>query len=101
MAYAIVHRFPGGTQAQYEKMLAAVHPAEGMLPEGQTFHAGGPTSDGWMIIAIHDSQASWERFRDETLLPRMQAGVEGGFTRPPEELSMEVNTIISQPGAAV
>ena len=59
MAYGIVHQFPGGTKEQYEASIAAVHPSDGSLPEGQIFHAAGPSADGWTIIAIHDSQESW------------------------------------------
>ena len=83
MAYGIVHQFPGGTQEQYEASIAAVHPSDGSLPEGQIFHAAGPSADGWTIIAIHDSQESWERFRDETLMPRMNEGIDGGLTHAP------------------
>jgi len=42
MAYLMTHFWPGGTEEQYQSMLAAVHPAEG-LPEGQTSHVAGPT----------------------------------------------------------
>jgi hypothetical protein len=35
------------------------------------------------IMAVHDSKGSWERFRDGTLLPRMQQGIDGGFASPP------------------
>src|ERR1700686_5684098 len=80
MAYAIVHHFPGGTKEQYEASIAAVHPSEGRLPDGQIFHAAGPSDGGWTIMAVHDSKASWEKFRDDTLMPRIQAGVAGGFT---------------------
>ncbi|ENY71910.1 hypothetical protein G114_10895 [Aeromonas diversa CDC 2478-85] len=90
MAYGIVHFFPGGTQAQYEASLAAVHPNRATLPEGQRYHAAGPSAGGWTIIAIHDSQESWERFRDEILLPRLQQGVPGGFETPPQEQAFEV-----------
>ena len=90
MAYGVVHKFAGGTQQQYEASIAAVHPAGGGLPEGQIFHAAGPSAEGWTIVAIHDSQESWERFRDTTLIPRMTAGIEGGFTSPPEETAYEV-----------
>ena len=41
-------------------------------------------------MALHDSKASWERFRDETLLPRMQAGISGGFPTPPTETEIDV-----------
>jgi hypothetical protein len=41
-------------------------------------------------VAVHDSQASWEQFRDSILMPRMQEGIEGGFQAPPEETAFEV-----------
>jgi hypothetical protein len=91
MAYGVVHHFAGGTKEQYEASIAAVHPSDGSLPEGQVFHAAGPSADGWTIMAVHDSQASWERFRDGVLMPRMSAGIEGGFTVPPQEMTFEVH----------
>jgi hypothetical protein len=90
MSYGIVHQFAGGTQEQYQASIAAVHPSDGSLPEGQLFHAAGPSAGGWTIVAIHDSHQSWERFRDETLMPRMTEGIEGGFTAPPSETAFEV-----------
>ncbi|HET7744553.1 MAG TPA: hypothetical protein VFK76_07405 [Gaiellaceae bacterium] len=90
MAYGIVHHFPGGTEEQYEASIAAVHPSRDTLPEGQIFHAAGPSAGGWTIVAIHDSKESWEQFRDNTLMPQMQAGIEGGFPTPPEESAFEV-----------
>lgn len=90
MAYGVVHLFAGGTKQQYEASLAAVHPSDGSLPEGQRLHVAGPTPDGWVIVAIHESKQSWERFRDEVLMPRMAKGIEGGFTAPPQETPFEV-----------
>ena len=90
MAYGIVHKFSGGTKDQYEASLAAVHPADGSLPEGQLYHIAGPSADGWTIVAVHDSQESWEQFRDEILTPRLAAGIDGGFTSPPEETAFEI-----------
>jgi hypothetical protein len=43
-------------------------------------------------VAIHDTQQSWETFRDTVLVPRMQAGIDGGFTSEPEETGFEVFT---------
>jgi hypothetical protein len=91
MAYGIVHRFPGGTKEQYEASIAAVHPSDGSLPEGQLFHVAGPSGDDWTIVAIHDSQESWERFRNETLMPTMSEGIDGGFRTPPEETTFTVH----------
>ncbi len=90
MAYGVVHHFAGGTREQYEASIAAVHPGDGLLPEGQTFHAAGPSAGGWTIVAVHESKESWEKFRDSTLLPRMQAGIEGGFASPPEETTIDL-----------
>jgi hypothetical protein len=90
MAYGVVHQFPGGTQEQYEASIAAVHPSDGSLPEGQLFHVAGPSAGGWTIVAVHESQDSWERFRDEILTPTMGAGIEGGFTSPPEETGFPI-----------
>ena len=55
MPYAIIHHFPGGTRSQYEAVLAVVH-LDGGLPPGQTYHAAGPSEDGWTVFATHDSR---------------------------------------------
>jgi hypothetical protein len=93
MPYAIVHHFPGGTKDQYEKTLAAVHPSGSGLPAGQIYHAAGPSIDGWTIIAVHESRQSWERFRDEILMPRLQNSISGGFAGPPQETAFEIQNL--------
>ena len=94
MAYGIVHHFPGGTREQYEASIAAVHPGEGQLPDGQLFHAAGASPGGWTVMAVHDSKESWEQFRDGILLPRMQQGIDGGFATPPEETTVDVYKVM-------
>jgi hypothetical protein len=68
MAFGVVHQFPGGTKENYEASIAAVHPANG-LPDGQIF-------------------------RDDVLLPRMQAGIPNGFPTPPEETEFDVSALL-------
>ena len=94
MAFGVVHHFAGGTKEQYEASVAAVHPGKDKLPDGQIFHAAGPSAGGWTIIAVHESKESWERFRDQTLVPRLQAGIEGGFAGPPQETEVDIDTLI-------
>jgi hypothetical protein len=94
MSYCIVHQFKGATREQYEVSAAAVHPSDGTLPAGQLHHFAGPSADGWVVVAIHDSKESWESLRDEILMPRLQQGIEGGFTAPPEETVFEIVTQI-------
>ena len=95
MPYAITHHFAGGTQEQYEKAIEAVHGGLGgdHLPAGQIFHAAGPVEGGWRIFAVHDNQESWERFRDDVLMPKLQAGIEGAFDGPPEETAYELHSL--------
>jgi len=95
MAYGIIHFFPGGTKAQYEASIAAVHPGKDELPEGQIYHAAGPSASGWTVVVIYDSKENWESFRDETLMPAMQKGLSGGFTTPPDEQTFEVDYELS------
>ena len=94
MAYGIVHHFPSGTKEQYDASVAVVHPSKDSLPKGQIFHAAGASAGGWSVVAIHDSKESWEKFRDDILMPRMQQGIEGGFTTPPQETSIDVHTLL-------
>jgi hypothetical protein len=90
MAYGIVHFFPNGTKAQYEASISAVHPSRNSLPKDQIFHAAGPSAGGWTVIVVHESKESWERFRDDILMPKMEKGIEGGFTSPPQETAFDV-----------
>ncbi|MEW1952080.1 hypothetical protein [Terrabacter sp. NPDC080008] len=100
MSYGVVHQFKGGTKEQYEASIGAVHPSDGSLPAGQVFHAAGPSADGWTIIAVHESKESWEKFRNEILMPRMQEGIPGGFTEPPQETVFDVVNEVGVPASA-
>jgi hypothetical protein len=93
--FGIIHHFKGGTVSQYENALNAVHPDEGKrLPPGQTYHAAGPTDDGVVVIALWDSEASWVKFRDQTLLPGL-AALDDGPPSPPEETTFQVHNVLS------
>ncbi len=94
MSYGIIHQFKGATREQYETSVAAIHPSDGTLPTGQLLHFAGPSADGWVVFAVHDSKESWESLRDSILMPRLQQGIEGGFTAPPEETVFEIVTEI-------
>lgn len=91
MAYLLSHFWPGATEDQYMATIAAVHPPGG-LPEGQIYHAAGPTDGGILIAAVWESKEHSDRFVTETLLPRMP--VEGGFSGQPEERSAEIVNLV-------
>jgi hypothetical protein len=88
--FGIVHRFPGGTKDQYDAGIARIHP-EGGLPEGQTYHAAGATDDGWIVVALWDSRGTYERFRDETLIPELTALGDAGLPMPPQSTEFDVH----------
>ena len=94
MAYGVTHFFAGGTKEQYDAVLEAVHPDGGGLPKGQIFHAAGASEGGWTIMVLHDSRETWEGFRDGTLIPRFERGIDGGFTSPPMETGFEAYKVL-------
>jgi hypothetical protein len=96
MPCAITYHFAGGTQEQYEKTIEAIHGGPGIhhLPDGQILHAAGPVEDGWRIFAVHDTRESWERFRDDILMPTVQAGIKGTFEGTPEETVYDLHTFL-------
>jgi len=89
--FGIVHRFPGGTKDQYDAGLARVHPPDGSLPEGQTYHAAGATDDGWIVVACQTESSMRERFRDETLMPGLQALGDAALPTPPQSTEFEIH----------
>ena len=93
MAYGIVLEFPDGTEAQYRATIAAVHPADGGLPDGQSLHVAGGTGDGWVIVLIHDSAESWAEFRDSTLMPQLRTQSDDGFASAPRETTFQVRAL--------
>jgi hypothetical protein len=94
MAYGIIHHFPGGTRANYDASIAAVHPGTDTLPDGQILHLAGEVEGGWTIVAVHESKESWEAFRDNILGPRLAGGIDGGFPTPPQETPIELHKVM-------
>lgn len=43
------------------------------------------------MIALWDSRESYERFRDETLMPGLQALGDAGLPLPPQETTFEIH----------
>jgi len=87
LTYLITHFWPGATEAQYRATVAAAHPAQG-LPEGQIYHAAGPTEGGILVAAVWNSKADCDRFVSEKLMGGPP--IEGGFQGAPEERAAEV-----------
>jgi hypothetical protein len=92
VAYLITHFWPGATEDQYNATVAVVHPSGG-LPEGQVYHAAGPTDDGILITAVWDSKEQADRFVRDELMASMP--IEGGFAGAPQERAAEVTNLVT------
>lgn len=92
MTYLITHFFEGGTQEQYDAIVAQAHPADGSLPEGQLHHFAGPTDGGFLVAALWETKEQNDAFQQE-LLP-----IFGGAENPPpppEERTAHVTNQVS------
>lgn len=93
MAFLITHFYEGGTAEQYQAVLDVAHPG-GALPAGQLYHAAGPTDGGWLIAAVWDSEASFDKFVTDKLMPALQT-MKGGFGGPPQQRTAEVVNLVT------
>ncbi len=91
MTYLMSHFWPGATVDQYNAEVAVVHPSGG-LPDGQLYHAAGPTEGGILIAAVWESKEQADRFVRE----KLSQPVEGGFVGKPEERTAEVMNLVTR-----
>jgi len=76
MTIVVVNMIEGGGQELYDRVNPQVMP-NGKLPEGCQAHIAGPVENGWRVISVWDSDAQFQQFRDEQLIPALrEAGSE-------------------------
>jgi hypothetical protein len=92
VAILVVGEASGVTAEQDAALAKRLYP-EGSLPAGFRIRMAGPMAGGWRIVTLWDSEADWERFRDDTLAPAL-AGIgqtmEAGATIWPVETVLTV-----------
>ena len=73
MAVCMVFDMPGGTQEQYDQVVARViaKTNSGLQP-GQIFHAAGASAKGWRVVDVWESEEAAQRFFQETLQEAVQ-----------------------------
>jgi hypothetical protein len=69
---------------------------QGNLPEGLILHTAGAVGDGVAIFNIWESEAAFQTFRDERLLPAVAevAGEEAASGPPPDQQIYELHNIV-------
>ena len=91
MAIGVIIDAPGGTQAQYDRVLADVGPH---FPAELLVHAAGPREGGFVLVDVWESQEALDRFVAQRLRPALQAA---GW---PAEVSRRVFPVRNLRGAA-
>jgi len=66
MAIGMVFNVPGTTAAQYDQVRKELHP-DNKRPAGMLYHAAGPTSNGWRVVEVWESQEAADRYFQEKL----------------------------------
>lgn len=92
MSYLITHFFEGGTQEQYDAVVARAHPADGTLPPGQLHHFAGPTEGGFLVVALWETKEQNDAFQGT--LREILGALEDG-PPPPQERTAEVTNQVS------
>ncbi len=92
MSFLITHFFEGGTQEQYDAIIARAHPADGSLPPGQLHHFAGPTEGGFLVVALWETKEQNDAFQQQ-LFPVI--GSLENPPLPPQERTAEVTNQVS------
>ncbi len=95
MAWVQIQKAQEATWDDYERVSQAVG-VEKNPPEGLILHAAGEENGRWRSVAVWESQAAFERFRDERIIPavRQELGEDAVTAGPPPGESFEVKHIV-------
>ena len=81
MAIVVVSEIEGGNQEFYEKVTDQTMPG-GQMPDGAQIHIAGPVEGGWRVITVWESEDHYNDFREEKLIPALEAAGEGERIAP-------------------
>ena len=70
MAILVVTEVADVTAEQDAAMVKTLN-LDGSPPVGFRIRMAGPTAHGWRIVSLWDSEADFERFRNERLVPAL------------------------------
>ena len=95
MAWVLIQKAQEASWADYERVSHAVGGDEN-APEGLILHAAGEENGRWRSVSVWESEAAYERFRDERLMPavRQAMGDEVVDAGPPPQESFEAKHIV-------
>jgi hypothetical protein len=71
MAIVVLHDFPGGTQEQYDQVIAQLN-LGGYSPQGNLFHVVGMVEGVMRVVDVWESESAFNAFMS-VLRPLMQS----------------------------
>lgn len=92
MAYLMTHYWPGATMEQYNKTVGVLHPPDA-LPEGEIWHAAGPTGEGVLIAAVWESKKHFDRFLSDRVMPSMP--IANGLSGQPQQRTADIANLVA------
>ena len=88
MSFARIVFYPGGTQEQYEAIVAELGQAHASAP-GRTLLAAGPTDGGWEMMMVWDSKEAFFAWATQHLGPAHERAGASGWQSPPQFTDFE------------
>ena len=81
--------------AEYESVARAAGVADAP-PEGLIVHAAGEQDGRWCAVSVWESEAAYERFRDERLIPAVREALGDAMVDqgPPPSESFEAKHLV-------
>ena len=96
MAVAVVQEWATtdrGT-ANYDAVSGEIRRRSGGMPEGMMFQCAGFDGDTFRVFSVWDSRERFDRFRDEVIMPSVEAAATGG-REPDETRSYELHNVMA------
>jgi heme-degrading monooxygenase HmoA len=95
MTWVLIQKAQEASWADYERVAQTVG-VDDSPPEGLIVHAAGEENGKWRSVEVWESQAAYEKFREERLMPavRQAMGEEAVSAGPPPQESFEVKHLV-------
>jgi hypothetical protein len=96
MAWALVQSATEMTWSDYEQVTQALN-VDADPPSGLIVHAAGEVDGKWRSVDVWESEADYNRFREERLMPAVirAMGEEAVAAGPPPQESFEVRHLVN------
>lgn len=96
MAWALVQTATEMTWSDYERVVQGLN-VDADPPAGLIVHAAGEADGKWRSVDVWESEADYNRFREERLMPAVMQtlGEEAVAGGPPPQESFEIKHLVN------